>query len=103
VSWRVEMILTLAIDRNRVYDEDDMKIVLNGGRRLTAIGKTPALHTVHGESVGLMAFRGEGVGAFRAALEQAIREPTALSNWYLEVINRLSRSMRVETISIEGL
>lgn len=95
--------VTLVINRKAEYDDDDMKVTLNGGRKLKAVGKTLPRSTVHGESIGLMRFRGIGVPAFRDALDGAIREPEALQMWYLSVINSLCPSSLVETVSMEGL
>lgn len=94
--------VTLVINRKAEYDDDDMKVSLNGGRKLKAVGKTLPLATVHGESIGLMMFRGLGVSAFRDALDVAIREPQALQMWYLSVINSLCPSSFVETVALEG-
>jgi choline kinase len=95
--------LTMAIDQKAKYDDDDMKVVLNGGKRLKAVGKTLTASLIDGESVGLMAFRGQGVTAFRAALEKAIREPAALQKWYHDVINLMADSLTIETELITGL
>lgn len=94
--------VTLTIDRKAEYDEDDMKVTLNGGRRLKAVGKTLPTSTVNGESIGLMAFRGKGVAALRVALEAAIRDPAALHRWYLSVIDSMAGSGLVHTVSIQG-
>jgi choline kinase len=95
--------ITLTIDRKAEYDEDDMKVTLNGGRQLKAVGKTLAAPMVHGESIGLLRFRGQGVGAFQAALDTALREPAALHRWYHDVINIVASSLPVATESITGL
>ena len=102
LAYRHDLI-TLAIDRKAEYDDDDMKVSLNGGRQLSAIGKTLAAHTISGESIGLMAFRGEGISAFRTTLDAAIRAPAALHLWYLSVINSMSSMVQVNTACIEGL
>ena len=95
--------IAVTIDRKAVYDDDDMKVSLDGAGRLSAIGKTLPPETVHGESIGLLMFRGPGVVAFRGALENSVRKPDALKLWYLSVINELARRMAVNTTSIEGL
>jgi choline kinase len=95
--------LTLAIDNKAAYDADDMKVSLNGGRRLRAVSKTLAPSIVDAESIGLMVFRGDGPRLFRNALRQAIRSPSALSAWYLSVVERLAQSVRVETETMTGL
>jgi choline kinase len=95
--------VTLAIDRKREYDEDDMKVTLSGGRQLRAVGKSLDPASVHGESIGLMAFRGAGITIFRTMLAEAIHNPASLTQWYLTVIDAMARSSLVEVVSIEGL
>ena len=95
--------LTLAINVKDVYDDDDMKVSLEDGTRLTAVGKTLPAERTDGESIGLMLFRGGGGKAFRTALETTIREPEALTLWYLSVIDQLSDSLRIETANITGM
>src|SRR3954447_21202736 len=51
--------ICVSIDRKQSYDEDDMKVVEEGGR-LRAIGKRLELGTVNAESIGLLAFRAGG-------------------------------------------
>lgn len=95
--------VTLAIDRKDEYDDDDMKVSLNGGRQLLAVGKTLAAEETDGESIGLMVFRDSGVDAFRTALNRAIRHKAALQRWYLSVIDTIAKSGLVETSCIAGL
>ena len=95
--------VTLAIDQKAEYDHDDMKTALDSGGRLKAVGKVLAAPAIDGESVGLMVFRGEGVEAFRAALDSAIRDPSGLRKWYHDVISTMAGSLPVETELIEGL
>lgn len=94
--------VSVTIDRKDEYDADDMKITLDTERRLKAIGKTLPSHTVDGESIGILLFRGEGVGAYRDALDRAIRQPDSLRRWYLSVVDEMAQKMTVQTISIEG-
>lgn len=94
--------ITLAIDRKASYDEDDMKVMLDG-TRLTEIGKRLPLDTVDAESIGMILFRGEGPALFRQALETTMLEPDALRRWYLSVIGAIAREVDVQTASIEGL
>ena len=95
--------LTLAINRKESYDSDDMKVSLNGGRRLTAVSKSLSPELVDGESIGFMLFRDDGVQALRDALNAAVRAPEALKAWYLSVVDGLAGSMRVETMTISDL
>lgn len=95
--------VTLTINQKPAYDEDDMKVTLNGSSRLKAVGKTLPAALTHGESIGLMRFCGQGVTAFHQALEVAIREPEGLHRWYLSVLNAMAAVERIDTISIKGL
>jgi choline kinase len=95
--------ITVTIDqKNDGYDDDDMKVRLDG-RRLVAIGKTLPPEHSHGESIGMLCFRGTGVRTFRDALERTIRKPDALRAWYLSVVNELAQRVAVETANIHGL
>ena len=94
--------ICVTIDRkDEGYDDDDMKVVEEGGR-LKAIGKRIA-EGVNAESIGLLAFRAGGVGAVprsdRAA-RCARREGTTI--WYLRVINHIAQSADVWTLDISG-
>jgi choline kinase len=94
--------IAVTIDQKDLYDDDDMKVSLEG-TRLRAIGKTLPREAVNGESIGLLCFRGAGARTFRDALEQAIRRPDSLRAWYLSVVNDLARRTRVETVNVRGL
>jgi choline kinase len=95
--------ITVTIDRKLEYDADDMKVTLDTDGRLRAIGKKLPLHTVDGESIGMLRFQGTGVQTYRDALDLAMRQPESLSNWYLSVVNELAQKTAVQTVSIEGL
>lgn len=94
--------VTLATDVKSAYDADDMKVQL-ADERLLQIGKDLPLDRTDGESIGLMLFRGQGVTLFRASLEQAVRDPRALKQWYLSIIGQIAKSGQVWTQSIAGL
>jgi len=95
--------VTLTIDqKDTAYDDDDMKVSLNGGCRLKAVGKTLLPSVTHGESIGLMRFCGRGVETFRTALDIAIRDPEGLQKWYLSVINTMAIYEQIDTVSIKG-
>jgi len=82
------------------YDDDDMKVVEDGGR-LKAIGKRIS-EGVNAESIGLLAFRAGGSEQFRAAIEAAMRTSEGTTIWYLRVINHLAQSSDVWTLDIQG-
>lgn len=94
--------ITLAVDHKSGYDEDDMKVRLDGDR-LLRVGKRLPLAEVNGESIGMMCFRGDGPRLFREALEQTMHTSIALRRWYLTVIDELAGSGVVHTQSINGL
>jgi choline kinase len=85
-----------------MYDADDMKVSLEGSR-LINIGKDLEPGQTNGEAIGMILFRGEGPTLFRAALENALLDPAARQRFYLSVIREMSRSMHIQTCSIEGL
>lgn len=94
--------VSVAIDRKAEYVEDDMKVTLRGDH-LCAVGKTIPPANVDGESIGLIVFRGDGVEAFRAALDGAMRNPAALRRWYLAVVDAMAADTPVRAVSIEGM
>ena len=93
--------ICVTIDRKAAgYDDDDMKVVEEGGR-LKAIGKRISAG-VNAESIGLLAFRSGGSERFRAAIEEAMRTPEGTTIWYLRVINHIAQSGDVWTFDING-
>ena len=92
--------IAVTIDRKDRYDDDDMKVVEDGGR-LKAIGKRID-QGVNAESIGLLAFRDGGSERFRGAIEQALRTPEGTTIWYLRVIHHLAQSSDVWTLDISG-
>ncbi|MBA3670052.1 MAG: phosphocholine cytidylyltransferase family protein [Sphingomonas sp.] len=83
------------------YDDDDMKVVEEGGL-LKAIGKRIERGGVNAESIGLLAFRDGGAERFRTAIEAAMRTPEGTNIWYLRVIHQLAQSEPVHTLDISG-
>lgn len=94
--------VTLARDHKPHYDDDDMKVHLKGDQ-LLKVGKDLPAEEIDGESIGLMVFRGDGPHLFRRALEEAVRRPEALKQWYLAVIGQMARKGQAWTESIAGL
>jgi choline kinase len=95
--------IAVTIDRKAEgYDADDMKVVEEGGQ-LRAIGKRlRAADGVNAESIGLLAFRGDGAVRFRTAIEDAMRSPEGTQIWYLRVIHHLAQKSAVWTLDIHG-
>ncbi len=93
--------ICVTIDRKDSYDDDDMKVVEEGGR-LKAIGKRLPAGTVNAESIGLLAFRAGGAEQFREAIDRAIRTPEGTTIWYLRVIHHIAQQADVWTLDIAG-
>jgi choline kinase len=93
--------ICVTIDRKDSYDDDDMKVVEEGGR-LTAIGKRLPTGGINGESIGLLAFRAGGAELFREYIEKDMRTPEGTTIWYLRVIHHLAQEAEVWTLDIEG-
>jgi len=94
--------ITVTVNVKDAYDEDDMKVGLEGDR-LVRIGKDIPVEQVQAESIGMLLFRGEGPSIFARAVEDAMRMPEGTRRWYLSVIDALARRMPVWSCSITGL
>lgn len=94
--------ITLASDHKPRYDADDMKVCTDGNR-LVRIGKDLQPDRVNGESIGMLLFREQGSTLFKDAIEQAMRTPVALQQWYLSVIDQMASSGHIWSQSIHGL
>jgi choline kinase len=95
--------LVMAIDQKAAYDADDMKVMLTTSGRLKAVGKSLPDSKIDGESIGLMAFRADGIAAFRSALDMTVRNPEALRLWYHDVISVMASILTVNTVLSNGL
>ena len=94
--------VTLAVDKKASYDDDDMKVRLDG-TRLTDIGKSLARDAVDAESIGCMVFRGDGPQLFSRYLAEVLRNPDNLRRWYLSVIRQMAfDGLDVRTALIKG-
>ena len=94
--------IAVTVDAKPHYDSDDMKVT-RIGERLAAIGKTLTAEQANAESIGFLAFRGEGVALFRDTVEAYMRTPAGVENWYLKIIDAIAPTGKVGTVSIEGL
>jgi choline kinase len=93
--------ICVTIDRKDGYDDDDMKVVEEGGR-LKAIGKRLPPGGINGESIGLLAFRAGGAELFRQHIEKDMRTPEGTTIWYLRVIHHIAQEADVWTLDING-
>jgi len=94
--------VTVAISRKPAYDADDMKVMVDG-ERLTEIGKTLPSETVNAEAIGFYGFRAEGAKAYVETLEQAMREPQGLKQWFPAAVGMLAKRMAVRTVALDGI
>ena len=95
--------IAVTVDIKPAYDSDDMKVNRTPDGRLNRIGKTLTAAESNAESIGFLAFRGEGASLFREAVRAAMRTPEGVQHWYLKVIDSLAPTGKVGTVSIEGL
>src|SRR5919107_567464 len=94
--------IAVTVDEKESYDADDMK-VLRDGDRLLRIGKALEPGRYNAESIGLLAFRGEGGRQFTDQVELMMRRPDGTRRWYLRAIDALAQSgADVRTVSIRG-
>lgn len=96
----------VTVDVKEHYDSDDMKVERAGNGasdRLVHIGKTLSADQTNAESIGFLAFRGEGGALFREQVEAVMRTPAGVENWYLKVIDQLAETGKIGTVSIEGM
>lgn len=96
--------VSVTIDRKAHYDDDDMKVSLDG-LSLKAIGKNLDVSLTHGESIGMLYVRPEGADALHAAMTEELRGAEGFRRWYLSAIDLLAKTHpgSVEAVSIEGL
>jgi L-glutamine-phosphate cytidylyltransferase len=93
--------IAVTVDEKPAYDSDDMK-VHREGERLLAIGKTLGAAQSNAESIGFLAFRGEGAVLFRDTVAAFMRTPAGIDNWYLKIVDSLASTGKVGTLSIAG-
>jgi len=94
--------ICVTVDVKETYDSDDMKVSRSSDGRLNRIGKTLNAAESNAESIGFLAFRGQGADLFREAVRAAMRTPQGVEHWYLKVIDSLAPTGKVGTLSIEG-
>lgn len=94
--------IAVTVDEKAEYDADDMK-VLRDGDRLLRIGKALEPGAYNAESIGLLAFRGEGPRLFADEVDRMMRTPDGTRLWYLRAIDALAAAgADVRTVSIAG-
>ena len=102
VQAETEWPIAVTVDCKPAYDSDDMKVSRGENGRLARIGKTLTPEESNAESIGFLAFRGEGAEMFREKVRQVMRTADGVNHWYLKVIDMLAETGKIGTISIEG-
>ena len=98
----VDAPITLVTNCKDSYDEDDMKVVVKDDW-LQRVGKRLELDVVTGESIGMMAFRGQGPRLFGDEIEALMRTDQGLKLWYLSAIDDLAQAGYVNVCNIHPL
>ncbi len=93
---------TITINRKENYDEDDMKVIEEGGL-LKHVGKKLDLARVNGESIGLLAFLKEGPQIFREILSEIVAGNEAQRRWFLSAVDEMAQRHPVWICDITGL
>ncbi|WP_332810577.1 phosphocholine cytidylyltransferase family protein [Sphingomonas sp.] len=93
--------ITVTVDEKDDYDADDMK-VLREGERLLRIGKALEPGQYNAESIGLLAFLGNGGGRFTAQVDRMMHTAEGTRRWYLRAIDALASDVEIGTVSIKG-
>jgi choline kinase len=95
--------INVTVDVKADYDDDDMKVNRDAEGRLHHIGKRLLPPDTNAESIGMLAFVGDGPSIFRNQVDQMMRTPDGVERWYLRAIDIIAKGNRVGTVSIEGL
>lgn len=94
--------ITLTIDRKDRYDQDDMRVELNG-LQVKNVSKVLSDEHTHAESIGMLYFRESGPKLFRENIEKAMQVPGGLKAWFLSVIDTLANENLVQACSVSGM
>src|SRR3546814_9716049 len=76
--------------------------VLRQGTRLRRIGRALEPGEYDAESIGLLAFRGEGGRLFIDQVERMMRTSEGTRRWFLRAIELLAADHDIQTLSIKG-
>ena len=99
VLAQIKAPVSVSVDRKPVYDDDDMKVCLDG-TQVQAIGKTLLPQQSHAEAIGLSIYAGSGGRQFIHALETMAERPDGRARYYLSAVDALARQGQVGAVSI---
>lgn len=85
-----ENTIQLTVDFKNDYDDDDMKVLLDGHGNLVQVSKKIPIKDVMAESVGLVLVKGSNSRkVFCRKLHAMVRDEASLSKFWLEIFNAL--------------
>ena len=91
--------VTVATNFKDSYDADDMKVMMDG-ERLTEVGKMLPLEAVDAEAIGFYVFKGNGVAAYRNILEETMRDPAGLKQWFPSAVGLLAKQIEIGVVNV---
>jgi choline kinase len=80
--------ITMVIDRKEKYDDDDMKVCIEGDR-VTRVSKSIPIDSADGESIGMIMFRGKGCEVMKRTLDRMVRFPHNRKIFYLAALQKI--------------
>ena len=93
----------LMIDRKISYDDDDMKLSVQG-THILKIGKLLPAAATDAASIGIMKFSGTGITHIRRALEEIVLQEKAVRSYFLDALQYLiNQGYLVTYREVDGL
>jgi len=91
--------VTVATNFKDNYDADDMKVMMDGDH-LTEVGKMLPVEAVDAEAIGIYVFKRGGGPAYRAVLEEAMRDPSGLKQWFPSAVGTLAKQLPIDVVNV---
>ena len=91
--------VTVATNFKENYDADDMKVMMDGDH-LTEVGKMLPVEAVDAEAIGIYVFKGNGGPAYRAVLEESMRDPAGLKQWFPAAVGTLAKQIPIGVVNV---
>lgn len=88
LSREVRGSIVMVIDHKDVYDDDDMKVKLDGNLILQVSKKIP-VEKADGESVGMIRFAGAGARKLKQVLDSMVREESNKNVFWLSAVQHI--------------
>lgn len=91
--------VTVATNFKDTYDADDMKVMMDGDQ-LTEVGKMLPVEAVDAEAIGFYVFKGAGTDGYRAVLEETMRDPSGLKQWFPSAVGTLAKQIHIGVVNV---